>query len=172
MTILGVDPGFAKTGFGVIRIESGRISHIAHDIISTEPSLQTGARLKIIHDGICAAADLYKPDFAAVENLYFSKNISSALPVAQARGVVLLALAQREIDAREYSPLEIKQAITGSGRAGKSQVQELVRFLLALREIPKPDHASDALAAAICCYHMVAAERKLSPPENVKEKES
>ncbi len=161
MIILGIDPGFAKTGYGVIRIEGDRLSYIAHNVISTDSHLDTGSRLELIYSGLCTAAELHKPDFAAVENLYFSKNISSAFPVAQARGVVLLALSQRGIDAREYSPLEIKQAITGNGRAAKSQVQELVRFLLALPEIPQPDHAADALAAAICCYHKVSAEQKI-----------
>jgi len=162
MIILGVDPGLAKTGYGVIRIEGDTISHVSHNIISTDAKIQTGNRLEIIFSKITDAVKLHKPDYAAVENLYFARNISSAFPVAQARGVVLLALAQGEIDTREFSPLEIKQAITGNGRAEKRQVQELVRFLLALKEIPKPDHAADALAAAICCYHMVSAERKMN----------
>jgi len=165
MIILGVDPGLAKTGYGVIRIEGDRIHHVSHRIISTAADIATGERLSIIYSGITAAVKLHRPDYAAVENLYFSKNISSAFPVAQARGVVLLALAQGGVETREYTPLEIKQAITGNGRAEKRQVQELVRFLLALQEIPKPDHASDALAAAICCYHLVAAERKMKLEE-------
>ena len=165
MIILGVDPGLAKTGYGVIRIEGDKISHVTHDIISTASDLQTGKRLNLIFAAIDSAAKRYHPDYAAVENLYFSKNISSALPVAQARGVVLLALARGEIDTREFSPLEIKQIITGNGRAEKKQVQELVRFLLALKEIPQPDHAADALAAAICCYHLVSAEQKMSRKE-------
>ncbi|MBN1686779.1 MAG: crossover junction endodeoxyribonuclease RuvC [Spirochaetales bacterium] len=161
MIILGIDPGLAKTGYGVIRIEGDRISHVTHDIISTGSNLHIGERLAIIFAAIDSAIKLHRPDYAAVENLYFAKNISSAFPVAQARGVVLLALAQGGVDTREYTPLEIKQAITGSGRAEKAQVQELVRFLLALQEIPKPDHAADALAAAICCYHLVSAEKKI-----------
>ena len=162
MIILGIDPGFAKTGYGVINAGGDRIAHITHGTVTTEPGLSPGGRLQIIYDKICEMAKTHGPGYAAVENLYFSKNISSAFPVAQARGVILLALAQYQIDTREYTPLVIKQSITGSGRAGKRQVQELVRFLLSLQEIPKPDHASDALAAAICCYHMLTAETKLS----------
>jgi crossover junction endodeoxyribonuclease RuvC len=161
MTILGIDPGLAKTGYGIIRIEGTRLSHVAHDVISTDSHIPTGNRLEIIFSSIKDAVDRYKPDHTAVESLYFAKNAVSAIPVAQARGVTLLALAQAGIDAREYSPLQIKQAITGNGRAEKKQVQELVRFLLSLKDIPKPDHASDALAAAICCYHEVSAEEKM-----------
>ena len=162
MTILGVDPGLAKTGYGLIRIEGGRISHVAHDIISTKPHSSTGDRLEVIFSRMKGVIEQYKPDFAAVESLYFAKNAVSAIPVAQSRGVSLLALAQAGIHTKEYSPLQIKQAITGNGRAEKKQVQELVRFLLSLKEIPRPDHAADALAAAICCYHEVSAEEKIA----------
>lgn len=104
----------------------------------------------------------YQPDAGGIESLFFAKNISSAIPVAQARGVVLLAFAQANIVAKEFPPREIKQMITGSGRADKQQVQNLVRFLLALEEVPKPDHAADALAVAICCFHALSVEVKLS----------
>lgn len=161
MIILGIDPGFAKTGYGVVEIHGDRISHIAHDIVSTDSHVEVGSRLETIYTSICAASERYSPDYAAVESIYFSKNISSAFPVAQARGVVMLALSQNNISTREYSPLEIKQSITGNGRADKGQVQELVRFLLSLKEPPKPDHAADALAAAICCFHMISAEGKM-----------
>ena len=162
MTILGIDPGLAKTGYGVIRVKGGKISHVAHDIISTDPDQLIGNRLSDIFSGIKAAVEFHRPEYAAVESLFFAKNASSAIPVAQARGVALLALAQAGIDTREYSPLQIKQALTGNGRAEKRQVQELVRFLLSLSEPPTPDHASDALAAAICCYHAVSAEEKIN----------
>ena len=161
MTIIGIDPGLAKTGYGIIRITGSRISHVAHDIISTDSNEKIGDRLSTIFNGIKASLELHKPDYAAVESLFFAKNASSAIPVAQARGVAILALAQAGIDTREYSPLQIKQALTGNGRAEKVQVQELVRFLLSLGVPPQPDHASDALAAAICCYHAVSAEAKL-----------
>jgi crossover junction endodeoxyribonuclease RuvC len=168
MIILGIDPGLAKTGYGVIEADGDRISHIAHDTISTDSHLGAGSRLKMIYAGICKTCESYKPDYAAVESLYFSKNISSAFPVAQARGVAILALAQNDIDTREYSPLEIKQSITGNGRADKRQVQDLVRFLLSLKENPKPDHAADALATAICCFHIISAEVKMQGPEKGK----
>jgi crossover junction endodeoxyribonuclease RuvC len=161
MIILGIDPGFAKTGYGVVKVDGDRISHIAHDIVTTGAHLEVGRRLQMIYTSICTACERYRPDYAAVESIYFSKNISSAFPVAQARGVAILALAQANIITREYSPLEIKQSITGNGRADKNQVQELVRFLLSLKDIPKPDHAADALAAAICCFHMIFAEEKM-----------
>jgi crossover junction endodeoxyribonuclease RuvC len=162
MTILGIDPGLANTGYGVIQIKGSKISHVAHDIISTDSHELIGNRLSTIFTGIKAAVELHHPDYAAVESLFFAKNASSAIPVAQARGVTLLALAQAGISTREFSPLQIKQMLTGHGRAEKKQVQELVRFLLSLSAPPKPDHASDALAAAICCYHAVSAEEKIN----------
>ena len=159
MTILGIDPGLAKTGLGVIRVKGGKIYHVAHQTISTNPDEIIGNRLSTIFNEIKAAVIQHKPEYAAVESLFFAKNARSAIPVAQARGVSLLALAQSEVDTREYSPLQIKQSLTGNGRADKNQVQEMVRFLLALPHPPTPDHASDALAAAICCYHAVSAEK-------------
>ncbi len=157
-TILGIDPGLAGTGYGVIQAKGSKISYVTHGTISTQPTLGSGKRLQKIHFEICEIIRQYAPVVAGIENLYFAKNITSAFPVAQARGVALLAFAQSNIDIREFPPQEIKQAITGNGRAEKHQVQELVRFLLSLDEIPRPDHAADALATAICCYHSVSAE--------------
>lgn len=156
--ILGIDPGFAQTGYGVIQATGSTISHVAHGSISTDAGLDTGKRLQKIHSEICEIVNRYSPTVGGIESLYFAKNITSAFPVAQARGVALLALAQADVAIREFPPQEIKQAITGNGRAEKQQVQELVRFLLSLGEIPHPDHAADALATAICCYHAVSAE--------------
>ena len=102
----------------------------------------------------------YKPDQSGIESLYFAKNVKSAIPVAQARGVILLLLENNKVPAFEFTPLVIKQAITGNGRADKQQVQELVRHLLSLKEIPKPDHAADALAAAICCYNIGSSRER------------
>ncbi|MAG14151.1 MAG: crossover junction endodeoxyribonuclease RuvC [Spirochaetales bacterium] len=160
-TILGVDPGLAKTGYGVIRVEGNRIAHIFHDTISTDPAAITGVRLETIYDGIKKAVETFQPSMAGIESIYFAKNISSALPVAQARGVILLGLSQENILTREFSPQMIKQMITGNGRAEKAQVQRLVRFLLSMDEPPGSDHASDALAAAICCYNSSTAESKI-----------
>jgi len=147
---LGIDPGLAKTGYGVIKQDKERYRPIDYGVFSTKAGNTPGERLNKIYIGICDIIDAYKPDEAGIEKLYFAKNITSALPVAQARGVVLLALAQKNVPAFEYAPQEIKQAIVGAGRADKSQVQELVRLILGMQEIPKPDHAADALAAAIC----------------------
>ncbi|MBT3274916.1 MAG: crossover junction endodeoxyribonuclease RuvC [Spirochaetales bacterium] len=162
ITFLGVDPGLAKTGYGVIGIKGGKMLHLTHGTISTDSSIAAGLRLSKIHTEIRRIIKTYKPKVGGIESLYFAKNITSAMPVAQARGVVLLAFAQEGTDAKEFPPQEIKQAITGNGRATKAQVQELVRFLLALDEIPRPDHSADALAAAICCFHAVTAEENVT----------
>ncbi len=156
--ILGLDPGLADTGWGVIEIRDGSCRHVDHGTVSTSPSVPTGERLEKIQREILAVIRSFNPTQAGIESLYFAKNITSAIPVAQARGVLLLTLSQEGISSWEFSPPEIKLAISGAGRASKQQVQELVRILIGLSEIPKPDHAADALAAAICCYHRRAAE--------------
>lgn len=148
--VLGVDPGLASTGWGIVEIQATRYRHIAHGVIRTAARQPIGERLLKISSEIREIISDYGPDQSGVESLYFAKNATSAIPVAQARGVVLLALAEIGIPSHEYPPQAIKQAIVGQGRAEKAQVQELVRMLLGLEEIPRPDHASDALAAAIC----------------------
>ena len=149
-TILGIDPGLASTGYGIIAVEGSRIRHLAHGVISTPASDESGARLKRIFTEIEALLADYRPVEAGIEALYFSRNITSAIPVAHARGVVLLALARAGITACEYTPQAIKRAIVGEGRADKRQITEFVRVLLNLPEPPGPDHAADALATAIC----------------------
>lgn len=151
--ILGLDPGLASTGYGIIAGEQGRIRHLAHGVIRTGSGLKHGRRLALIHEELGALCKRWVPNEAAVEKLFFARNAISAIAVAEARGVALCALEQHGIALYEYPPQVIKQAVVGEGRADKRQVQELVRFLLALGEIPKPDHAADALAAAICRYH-------------------
>ncbi len=158
--ILGIDPGLASTGWGIIEVENGKYRYIDHGVISTASSRPSGTRLKIIHDELEEVILRFKPDKGGVESLYFAKNVKSAIPVAQARGVILYLLEKCSVSAFEYTPLVIKQAITGSGRADKKQVQELVRLLLSLREVPKPDHSADALAAAICCYNIGSSEER------------
>ncbi len=148
--VIGIDPGLASTGWGIVDIQGNRDRHVAHGVIRTSPAASVGERLLKIHTEIDTVIAEYAPTEAGVENLYFARNATSAIPVAQARGVVLLALTQRQVPAHEYPPQAIKQAIVGSGRAEKYQVQELVRMLLGLESAPRPDHASDALAAAIC----------------------
>jgi len=150
ITVLGIDPGIAKTGYGIIGKDADSFRFLDCGVFSTSPKLSTGRRLHYIFDQILDLISQFNPDEASIESLYFAKNITSAIPVAQARGVALLAMEQKEVPAYEYAPQEIKRAIVGNGRAEKSQVQELVRLLLGLQEIPKPDHAADALATALC----------------------
>ncbi|MFP4375473.1 MAG: crossover junction endodeoxyribonuclease RuvC [Spirochaetales bacterium] len=158
--VLGVDPGLAATGWGVVDADGSRNSYVAHGTIDTPAADQLGARLSKIYDELTAVVRSYNPAAAGIEQLYFARNTSSALPVAHARGVVLLGLEQRSVAAFEYPPQEIKQSIVGSGRATKEQVQEMVRVLLGLNEVPKPNHSADALAAALChIAHAGAMER-------------
>jgi crossover junction endodeoxyribonuclease RuvC len=160
--VLGIDPGLAQTGYGVIAAEPSRYRYIDHGTIATKPDVEGyGRRLSAIFDELSEVIARYAPAAAGVELLYFAKNSTSAIPVAQARGVILLALHRAGVPTFEFPPQEIKQAITGSGRADKGQVQELVRVLLGLTHIPKPDHAADALAAAICSYHHFSARERI-----------
>lgn len=148
--VLGIDPGLASLGWGVVEVDGTKYRHIAHGVIKTTPRESPGERLMKLHHDISSIIRKYGPEQSGVENLYFARNATSAIPVAQARGVVLLALTECGVTIGEYPPQAIKQAIVGRGRAEKYQVQELVRMLLGLESVPKPDHASDALAAAIC----------------------
>ena len=158
--ILGIDPGLANTGYGVIQASRGKLKYISHGVIETASDLELGERLALIYDAVLKLIDTYKPDLAGIENLYFAKNRSSAIPVAQAKGILLLSMFKKGVRAFEFSPLEIKMAMTGNGRASKEQVQEMVKIFLGLKKVPGPDHASDALSAAVCCYHNAAAIEK------------
>jgi len=150
LRILGIDPGLASVGFGVLESSRGRLRHLDHGCITTSKDDSTALRLNSIFEEICALIKKWEPTTAGMESLYFWKNVSSALPVAEAKGVIRLAFARSSVELEEYSPTAIKQAVTGSARAEKEQVQEMVRILLGLESRPKPDHAADALAAAIC----------------------
>jgi crossover junction endodeoxyribonuclease RuvC len=152
-TILGIDPGLASTGYGLVQVKGGRSLYLAHGVIVTAAGTGIALRLAELHRQIMLILDQYQPDEACIEDIYFSKNSKSFVAVAEAKGVMLLALAQRSIRVDEYSPLEIKRAVAGNGRAEKAQVQELVRIILNLKEAPSPDHAADALAVAICHSH-------------------
>jgi len=147
--IIGVDPGLASTGWGVVEFSENRLLYVAHGCIETKAEDPRGKRLHIIHSSFLKVLKTYKPSSAAIENLYFGKNISSAMSVAEARGVLLLALTSQGLPIRELTPNAIKKAVVGVTKADKSQVQEMVRVILGLKEIPKPDHAADALGAAI-----------------------
>jgi crossover junction endodeoxyribonuclease RuvC len=138
-TILGIDPGTATMGWGVIRQEGNRLRYVQH-----------GAVLARLYDGVTQLIEGYRPETVAVEELFFNTNVTTAITVGQARGVALLAAYRAGIEVHEYTPLQVKQAITSYGRADKRQVQEMVRVLLNLREVPRPDDAADGLAIAIC----------------------
>lgn len=153
MLILGIDPGTAITGFGLIAKEGNHLKRITFGAIRTGPEQAMPLRLKKIHQELRLIIEEYQPDVIAVEQLFFNKNVRTALAVGQARGVVLLTGAEAGLEIIEYTPLQIKMAVVGYGRAEKAQVQEMVRMLLCLREVPKPDDAADALAVAICHAH-------------------
>lgn len=148
--VLGIDPGVANTGYGVVAHERGRLVALDGGVLETAAGLEAGERLAAIHAGVGELLDGYRPDAVAIEDLYFGANARSAFAVGQARGVVVLAAGQRAIRCASYTPQQIKAAVCGSGRAEKDQVQRMVQTLLALPDLPRPDHAADALAVAIC----------------------
>jgi crossover junction endodeoxyribonuclease RuvC len=148
--VLGIDPGVANTGYGVVAQHHGRLVALDGGVISTPPGLDAARRLADIHAAVAKLIDDYKPDALAVEDLYFGANARSAFAVGQARGVVLLAAGQRGVPTSSYTPQQVKAAVCGSGRAAKDQVQRMVQVLLTLSDLPSPDHAADALAVAIC----------------------
>lgn len=149
MRIIGIDPGIAITGFGVIDKTGDRYIPVAYDKITTEPG-ETCGRLVNLYRQLTDIFDRYKPECAAVEELFFNSNAKTAILIGQARGVAILAAANSGLDVVEYTPLQVKQAVAGYGRADKGQVQRMVKLLLNLNEIPKPDDVADALAIALC----------------------
>jgi len=152
MIILGIDPGTATIGYGVIKGPK-KLELIKYGCIKTTIDLSTAERLNKLHNELKTIIETYKPDVVAVEDIFFFKNLKTAIKVSQARGVILLTIAQAKTKVAEYTPLQIKQAVACYGRADKNQVQKMVKVLLNLKEIPKPDDAADALAVAICCAH-------------------
>lgn len=150
MIILGIDPGTATTGFGVIEKKSNKLNLIDYGCILTSANLALSDRLGKIFKNIQKLIKKYHPDILVCEELFFVKNLKTAISVAQARGVILLAAKIGKISFCEYTPLEVKQALSGYGRATKPQIQKMVQLLLKLKSIPKPDDAADALALAIC----------------------
>jgi len=151
MIILGIDPGKAKLGWGIVEAGIGDLKCIDYGVIETSKELDDPERLKIIFNEMNSLIRRFKPDALAVETLYFFKNRKTAIGVAQSRGVVLLSGAKKKLPLYEFTPLQAKMAITGYGRAEKKQVQEMVKKLLYMKDIPRPDDAADALAMAICC---------------------
>ena len=155
MIVLGIDPGTANTGFGVVERRSARMVALDGGVVRTMPGTEDAVRLTTIHARVGALMDEYDPAAVALEDIYFGANTGSAFAVGQARGVIMLAAGERGIPCRSYTPQQVKSAVCGSGRAAKEQVQRMVQGLLALADPPRPDHAADALAVAIC--HLNAA---------------
>jgi crossover junction endodeoxyribonuclease RuvC len=161
MIILGIDPGTATTGYGLIKTdEKGHC--LDYGCIVTDPSETPEKRLKKIYEGVSKLIRLYKPDILSVEKIYFFKNLKTALPVSQAKGVILLAAARKNIKICEFTPLQVKIAVTGFGRAEKKQIQKMVKIMLRLKELPRPDDAADALAVAICASNFAKRSNSLS----------
>ena len=150
MIILGIDPGIATTGYGVVeKMRNSGLRCVSYGCITTPKEKPAGARLAILEKELQQVLNEYKPDAVVVERLYFFKNLKSAMPVSEARGVILLTIAKKKLPVFELTPLQAKMAITGYGRADKKQMQRMVKEILGLKEIPKPDDAADALGLAI-----------------------
>jgi len=156
MLVIGIDPGTAITGYGIIVEQADKtLQMVECGAIRTPAKTPAEERLNILHEKLTALLQTHHPDCAAVEKLYFSRNVRTALHVGQARGVIMLALSQGSIPVFEYNPMDVKLAVTGYGMAEKMQVQQMVKALLNLQDVPKPDDVADALAVAICHAHSV-----------------
>lgn len=161
MRILGIDPGLAKTGWGIIDFNNNHLYPVEYSTIKTSTASSLEQRICSIALEIKHLIKTYQPEAVSIEEIYFLKNISSAIPVAKVIGSIMYAVYQEHIPIRSFTPLQIKSAVTGNGKAEKEQVQEMVRLLLGLTKIPKPDHAADALAAAVCYHTMYSAEQRM-----------
>lgn len=161
LKILGIDPGYAILGFGIIEMKGNKFSLIDYGTINTDVSMEMPDRLVQIYSGLMEIIEKYKPDEVAIEELFFNQNTKTALMVSQARGVAILAIANSLLETHEYTPLQVKQGIVGYGRADKKQVQIMVKNILNLLENPKPDDAADALAIAICHGHTAEYNKKV-----------
>ena len=150
MVVLGIDPGLANCGYGVVARRGHRLIATDGGVIETSARLAPERRLAVLHERLAALLDEHRPDALALEALYFGQNVRTAFAVGQARGVVLLAAGQRGVPCQDYTPQQVKGAVCGAGRADKGQVARMVQALLSLPEPPRPDHAADALAVAIC----------------------
>ena len=153
MIIFGLDPGYAIVGYGIIEYKANKFRVIDYGAITTSKDDDLNDRLLQIYNQLTVLIDTYKPDALSIEQLFFNTNSTTAIGVAQARGICVLAAKQHNMSIAEYTPLQVKQAVTGYGKAVKKQVQEMTRMLLNLREVPKPDDTADALAVAICHAH-------------------
>lgn len=161
MRTLGIDPGTATLGWGIVDENEGRLTLVGAGALTTPAGMPQAERLSLLYDGLRDLIARHRPDAAAIEELFFGKNVNTALTVGQARGVALLALFQSGLPISEYKPLAVKQAVAGYGGANKQQVQEMVRLTLGLASVPRPDDAADALAVAICHAYTAPALRRL-----------
>ncbi len=162
MLILGIDPGIAITGYGLVRVDRrGQYQAVDYGVIRTKKGLTDAERLKNLFEELQDIISEHDPQSCAVEKLFFQKNVKTAISVGQARGVAILALAQSDLTVHEYTPMEIKQSVCGYGNAGKKQIQRMVQTLLTLKELPKPDDAADALAVAICHINHESFNRRV-----------
>ena len=168
MRILGIDPGYAIVGYGVVDYAGNSFKTVEYGGITTDSKTELSQRLLIIYNELGSLIERVKPDAMSVEELFFNNNAKTAINVGQARGVILLSARIRGVDIFEYTPLQVKQAVVGYGRADKNQVQQMVRMLLGLEKIPKPDDVADALAIAVCHAHSYNANSKLS--QYIKER--
>ena len=161
MRILGIDPGFAITGYSIIDYQENKFKLIDSGAVTTKAGVSFPQRLTKIYDDLSMIIDKYKPDAISVEELFFNNNVKTAINVAQARGVVLVVGCQKQIPTYEYTPLQIKQAVAGYGRADKIQVQKMVKAILNVEKLPKLDDTTDSMAAAICHAHSARFSEKL-----------
>jgi crossover junction endodeoxyribonuclease RuvC len=159
--VLGIDPGLATTGYGLVRETREGLQAVAHGVVTTSSKLALPVRLQQLYQGLTALIHEYRPDEGAVEELFFSSNVRTAMSVGQARGVALLAIADAHLPVTDYTPLTIKQAVSGFGGADKVQMQTTVKMLLRLESLPRPDDAADALAVAICHLHSARLNQML-----------
>lgn len=162
MIILGIDPGYATIGYGIIQKERGNLTALDYGVITTPPTESLPVRLAMLDEGMTALIRKCKPDAVAIEELFFNTNITTGIKVAEARGVILLAAVRECGNLFEYTPLQVKQALTGQGRAEKKQVQYMVKSLLHLKTEPKPDDAADALAIAVCHANTLLYEHRFA----------
>ena len=161
MRILGIDPGYATVGYGVIDYHKAKFSVVDYGAIITSADSLFEKRLQEVYSDLCGLIQIHKPQFMAVERVFFTTNQKTAIDVSQARGVILLAAVENAVEISEYTPLQVKQSVTGYGKAVKSQVQEMTKRILNLPAIPKPDDTADALAIAICHAHTYSSARNL-----------
>jgi len=161
LIILGIDPGFAITGYGVINYVGNKFKVMDFGVITTKADLPHPQRLLLLEKSLVNIINTYKPETMSIEELFFNSNAKTAIQVGQGRGVALLCAARADIPVFEYTPIQVKQGVTGYGRAAKTQVQQMIKILLGLSEVPKPDDAADALAVAICHAHSFGSMSKV-----------